>query len=463
MTRGLTLVVGAALIAVAVTALALPPRAARAPSAPWSRDQPAVAGAFHVHSTRSDGSGSIDEVAAAASRAGLRFVVFTDHGDGTAAPEPPSYRSSVLCIDGVEISTSGGHYAVVGMQRAPYPLAGDPRDVVEDVRRLGGVGFVAHGDSPKADLRWTDWDAPFDGVEWLNLDTAWRAAGPTLVARALFTYWFRAPETVATLAARPNPMLDRIEMLNRSRPVLSIAGHDAHGLMAPNYEASFRALSTRVELPSAPSGDAAADARVSLDALRAGHHYTVIDGLVPPRVVRIVVGARPRAPTTDTAPAAAIESTAIGSAEWDVEHDPSSTGAIVRRPNGVLALDYTLGPGTPVAQFVALVRPVTSEVVTYRRLTLRAQADHPVRVALQLRAAGTNNPPRWQRSIYLDSTPREVTIRFAELKSVTPKPDANAEPLPAASIGALMLVLDTNNTAPGMRGSISFEKLAYER
>ena len=55
-----------------------------------------VFGAYHVHSARSDGSGTPDEIAAAAARAGLRFVILTDHGDATRAPDPPAYRHGVL-------------------------------------------------------------------------------------------------------------------------------------------------------------------------------------------------------------------------------------------------------------------------------------------------------------------------------------------------------------------------------
>ncbi len=109
---------------------------------------------FHVHTNRSDGLSGPDEIAAAAARAGLKFVVFTDHGDGTRRPDPPAYRSGVLCLDGVEISTNGGHYVALDMPPAPYPLAGEARDVVEDVRRLGGFGIAAHPDSAKPQLRW---------------------------------------------------------------------------------------------------------------------------------------------------------------------------------------------------------------------------------------------------------------------------------------------------------------------
>ena len=74
-----------------------------------------VRGAIHVHTSRSDGTGTVDEVAAAAARAGLAFVVFTDHGDATREPDAPRYRSGVLCIDAVEISTRDGHLIALGL------------------------------------------------------------------------------------------------------------------------------------------------------------------------------------------------------------------------------------------------------------------------------------------------------------------------------------------------------------
>jgi hypothetical protein len=82
-----------------------------------------IPGILHVHTNRSDGRSSPDDVAAAAARAGLKFLIFTDHGDATRRPDPPAYRSGVLCLDGVEISTSGGHYVAIDLPASPYPLA----------------------------------------------------------------------------------------------------------------------------------------------------------------------------------------------------------------------------------------------------------------------------------------------------------------------------------------------------
>ena len=84
-----------------------------------------VRGAMHVHTRRSDGTGTVEEIAAAASRAGLKFVVLTDHGDASREPDKPVYVSGVLCIDAVEISTDGGHVVALGMARAGHTVHRD--------------------------------------------------------------------------------------------------------------------------------------------------------------------------------------------------------------------------------------------------------------------------------------------------------------------------------------------------
>src|SRR5262245_8003191 len=154
-------IVCAALVA---TVVLLPPRAI---SLPATSDVPEpVRGVVHVHTIRSDGSGTVDQVAEAAARAGLKFVILADHGDGTREPEPPAYRHGVLCIDAFEVTTFGGHLVVLGLtSAAPYRLGGEPRDVVEDVARLGGMSIAAHPVSEKPALSWTDWNSHPDGLE----------------------------------------------------------------------------------------------------------------------------------------------------------------------------------------------------------------------------------------------------------------------------------------------------------
>src|SRR5262245_7556875 len=201
MTRGRLLATIVAVAIVSAIWTLLPPRARQLSLTP---DPRVVRGAIHVHTTRSDGAGTPDEVAHAAHRAGLDFVILTDHGDGLRVPDAPRYVEGVLVIDAVEISTADGHYVALGIGQAPYRLAGDARDVIEDVHRLGGFGFAAHPDSPKPDLQWRDWDVPLDGLEWLNVDSEWRDEtrtlfGRTFLTRLFLTYWFRGPESIAEM------------------------------------------------------------------------------------------------------------------------------------------------------------------------------------------------------------------------------------------------------------------------
>ena len=199
-----TLLALAVAAGVAVFAL-LPPRTL--PVTASASAPPILRGAMHVHTTNSDGSGTPDDVAAAAARAGLKFVILTDHGDATRTPDSPRYRSGVLTIDAVEVSTAGGHVIALDLPRAPYPLRGEPDDVLEDLQRLGAMAIVAHPTSLKADLVWHDGGRPFDGVEWLNGDSEWRDERLSSLSRILFTYWFRAPESLALILDRPDSAL----------------------------------------------------------------------------------------------------------------------------------------------------------------------------------------------------------------------------------------------------------------
>ncbi len=257
-----------------------------------------IAGAVHVHSTRSDGTGSIDEIAAAARRAGLRFVVITDHGDASRPPDPPQYRHEVLVIDAVEISTNQGHLIALDLPAAPYPLGGEARDVVEDVRRLGGFAIAAHPESPKRELRWTAREAPIDGIEWINLDSAWRDEPRRRLLRAAIDYAFGPPSALASLLDRPDVTLDRWDAMTEGRAVVAVAGHDAHGGVAegsrggwrgrlgvPSYEASFRTFALRTILPSDLRGSAADDGRLVVDAIRNGRTFTAIDAVAAPAFI----------------------------------------------------------------------------------------------------------------------------------------------------------------------------------
>jgi len=471
-------------------------------------------GAYHVHTTRSDGAGDRDAVAAAAARAGLKFVIFTEHGDGTRPPAPPAYVDGVLCLDGVEISTNGGHYVAIDLQAAPYPLAGEAAAVVEDVARFGGFGFAAHPDHPRPHLAWSDWTTPVDGLEWVNLDSAWRDESIVGLARVPFDYLLRPAGAIASILDRPVPTLDRWDALERIRPVVGMAAVDAHGSgrrdgegraakigLGPGYEESFQTISNRVLLERPPSGDAVSDAGLLLTAIRAGRVYSVVDAIATNAVLRIrpddgafelasplPSGARPEliragdrsrleilfdgAPGTPPvpwvvsnwsgprpiAPVPKLPQPLIAqpfrrSSPWRVEKDPASSGQVSVAEEAA-TLHYVLAEGR-TSQYVAAAVDLAPSL-PYSALIFDARAARPMRVSVQLRFP---DGERWVKSVYLDTQDREAAARVEEMVAAgTPRPMPNV-----TTAESLLLVVDLVNSKPGDSGNFTIRNLRRVR
>ena len=564
----LTAALGAAVLV--WIALALPPRPLVLPPPAWEAPPAPVRGVLHVHSARSDGSGTVDDIAAAAARAGLDFVVLTDHGDGTREPDPPAYHSGVLCLDGVEISTRDGHNAAIGMARAPYPLGGEARDVVEDVRRLGGFGIAVHPDSQKQELRWTAWDAPFDAIEWLNTDSEWRDESTAGLLALLPGYPLRGAAAIVRAFRRPAELLARWDELARLRPVVALAGADAHARFGaaarrdpyrgftlpgfPSYESSFRVFSVGVQTARPFTKSAAEDATLLIDALRSGRAFTALDALAGPAVFeftaesgasRVAAGgrldtegpvtfrARVNAPPGSTivlwgngrpvaqaaganlsyaakpepgayrvevqtpgAPGAPpvpwlvgnpiyVGAAAIGApparalqpathtlaildpdrlSEWHVEHEALSEARVTRAEppaeRGCL-FAYRLQPGEPAGQFAALARPLEpGSVLTADRIRFRARSAAPMRLSVQVREPRGRDGQRWQRSVYLDEEPREVTVSLDDMRPIGP---TDSERPARARIDSLLLVIDTTNALGGTTGWVWLSDVRLEK
>lgn len=571
MTRGrlIAIIVGA--LVVDVVWATLPPRARQLSLSP---DPRVVRGAIHVHTTHSDGAGTPEDVAAAAHRAGLDFVILTDHGDGLRMPDRPRYVDGVLVIDAVEISTADGHYVALGIGQAPYRLAGDARDVIEDVHRLGGFGFAAHPDSPKPDLRWREWTASLDGVEWVNADSDWRDETRATLARVLVTYWFRGPESIAGTFDRPVETLARWDRLSSTERIAAIAGADAHerlplrpgaepgegaSLHVPSYESSFRAMSNSVRLGvplTKTDASAASDAALLLSAIRAGHVFTVIDGvegparldfhaesadgraemgddlvsagrvrlsaaITPPdpdaTVVIMKDGHDVATPTADSATTAIVEpgeppatyrvevrlpgapgtppvpwivsnpiyvrdvpraspmpapiaevlrtlTDGRGSRAWAIEkHAASDAGAeaaTLADGTPVFRFAWRLGSGRPAGQYAALALPVSAaDFADADRVAVSLRAPQPMRISVQMREP-QGDGRRWQRSVYVDATPRTIDVPFSEMRGIEAGRDA---PLDPSKVTTLLLVVDTVNALPGSAGEFQVGQVAVVR
>jgi len=240
-----------------------------------------IRGAFHIHSSLSDGSATPSQIARAAKAAGLQFIVITDHNLKTLSL--PTFEDGVLVITGVELSTWHGHLVHLGprrgIDRPEWEL-----DPVWRAQQLGGLTIVAH---PVQHLSgWTDAEgaARTDGMELYS-------------ANSLFVEALHSPLTVlfpAAAAYLTNPMhglmmLDRaqpeatqklLEMSGRE-PKLALCAVDAHGF--PPYELEFRAFSLHIPLAGELQGglpaDAAVAARAVINAISRGIAYCAFDAL----------------------------------------------------------------------------------------------------------------------------------------------------------------------------------------
>jgi hypothetical protein len=253
----------------------------------------------HAHSTHSDGTGSVGEIAAQAARAGVDAVLLTDHDTLEARRRGGErYHGRVLMCVGEEVSPKGGnHYLAFGLEEEIDHQGLTAAEIVAAVAAAGGFGFLAHPFSRGSrrferagpGMPWNDLDAPgYTGIELWSFvtDTVEAAASVRELAR-----FVARPERVVT--GPPERNLRGWDELLRRRPVVAIGGVDAHQfglrvagrvpLRLMSYRRSFSHLRTHVLLDRPRRGEPDDDRDSVYGALRAGRCYIALDSLAPAR------------------------------------------------------------------------------------------------------------------------------------------------------------------------------------
>ena len=242
----------------------------------------------HLHSTYSDGTGTVPEIVAAGRKAEVDVILLTDH-DSLAALRngEEGDHGGVLLLVGEEVSPKGGdHYLAFGIEQEIDWRAIWPQEIPEAVRAAGGFGFAAHPFSRGSErFKRLGTPMPFrhldavDGVELWSFvtDTAEALTGIPDVIR---------------MVVSPNRQVDHPPAGNLAewdrmcaqRRVPAIGGLDAHQvgkriagrvpLRLMSYARSFRQLRTHVLARSR-------DRDGVYDALREGRAYIAMDALAP--------------------------------------------------------------------------------------------------------------------------------------------------------------------------------------
>jgi hypothetical protein len=249
---------------------------------------------IHVHSTHSDGTGTIPEIAAAAAGAGVDVVLLTDHDtlEGRRRGEERWY-GDVLVLIGEEVTpTDRDHYLAFGVEREVTRRPAGP-EIAKAVRAQGGFGFAAHPFSTgnarfkRPGVVWETLDEA-DGVELWSFvsDAGERVKGVADVWRML-----RRPERF--IGNPPERNLRAWAAVCEERRLVAVGGLDAHQfgirvagrvpLRLMSYGRSFLQLRTHVLLDDPPSGDLERDRAAVYGALREGRCFLGVDTLAPSR------------------------------------------------------------------------------------------------------------------------------------------------------------------------------------
>jgi len=242
----------------------------------------------HVHSTHSDGSGTVPQIARAAKRAGVDVVLLTDH-DTLEAKRRGEERwyDDVLVLVGEEVSpTDRDHFLAFGIDKEINRRMSGP-DICKAVEAAGGFGFGAHPFSRGSErfkrpgIAFGERDC-LAGVElWSFLnDTGERARGIRDLARMIFT-----PQRA--IGGPPEDNLREWDQLCQARRVVAIGGLDAHQfgiriaghvpIRLMGYARTFKQLHTHVIVDEPLAHDLDADRARVYGALREGRCYIAND------------------------------------------------------------------------------------------------------------------------------------------------------------------------------------------
>jgi hypothetical protein len=247
----------------------------------------------HLHSTYSDGTGTVRQIARAGRRAGADVVLLTDH-DTLAAKRngEEGWYGDVLLLVGEEVSPRRrNHYLAFGIDEEIDHSDLDAAGICRAVRAAGGFGFAAHPFSEGSKrFKRAGPGMPFDALDCEALDgiELWsfvNDTGESVESVGEMARFLIAPGRA--LDHPPQRNMRAWDELCRTRRVVAIGGVDAHqygkriGPFVPlrimAYHRSFRHIRTHVLCEGPPDRDQV------YTALRAGRCYIAVDSIAPAR------------------------------------------------------------------------------------------------------------------------------------------------------------------------------------
>jgi hypothetical protein len=218
-------------------------------------------GVIHVHTDRSDGNGTLEEVVLAAKGCGVDFVVLTDHHTrGYGAENLEGWHEGVLVLAGEEVATPQGH-ALAFETREDVGEVATLEAGLEDIRRQVGVSVAVHQQFGYPPLRGVAGRAPVTDMAHTDMAEIWCFHDEFLRAvngRTILQQWARPDKTIIGPSRKLLNRWDR-ELGRRRYPV--VGGLNAHQRKDPlldwkmffPYGTSFATLQTIINCPDLPA------------------------------------------------------------------------------------------------------------------------------------------------------------------------------------------------------------------
>jgi hypothetical protein len=256
-------------------------------------------GNLHIHTPYSDGHLYHAQIAEAAGRAGLDFVIITDHNVRVGGVE--GYYSlqetgRVLLLTGEEVHDTrrtppGNHLLVYGVEDEMASYGPSPQELIDQVHERGGFSFLAHPFERPADasvvdepvLSWHNWEVEgYTGIELWNYMSEFKSLITS--RRSALRYAYNPQKGIR--GPFPETLEHWDNLLREGQRVRAIGGADAHGAtfsLGPlrrklfPYEYLFRCVNTHIVTPHNLEGILEHDRRVIEGALRAGHAFVGYD------------------------------------------------------------------------------------------------------------------------------------------------------------------------------------------
>jgi hypothetical protein len=319
------------------------------------------AGNIHVHTAYSDGQALHAEVAQAAAKAGLDFVIVTDHNVWVNGVE--RVYGKVLLLVGEEVhdvrrQPQANHLLAYNAESELAPLAADPQGLINEVNERGGFCYLAHPHEYRSPLSpdlaaipWVDWDVTgYVGLEIWNYMSEFKALARNRLAALFYAYF---PALGITGPFRTTLRLWD-QLLVQGRRIAAIGGSDARGntyslgplrrVVFP-YEHLFRSVNTHIITERPLTGSLENDKKQIYDALRAGHTWVGYDLLAP------TAGFRFDARSINTQATMGDELVRTAATKFDVQTPRSGdirllcNGRVVARARGQQLRFTTADPG----------------------------------------------------------------------------------------------------------------------